>query len=73
MSYNLVFVTYIIGTLKQWSSRTIVFLVVFQFDNDYLTFRSQIEDLQSQVQSFVDTWFERSLSVSEQQREHIAC
>ena len=65
MAYNSVFAIYIIGIVKQLSFlKTVIFLVVFQFDNDYLTFRSQIEDLQSQVQSFVDTWFERSLSVS---------
>ncbi|CAH1798803.1 unnamed protein product, partial [Owenia fusiformis] len=33
------------------------------FDNDYLEFKNQIKGLQNQIQSFVDMWFEKSLSI----------
>lgn len=34
------------------------------FDNDYMEFRNSFETLQSNMQMFVDSWFEKSLSVS---------
>lgn len=37
---------------------------IFQFDSDYLEFRSQIETLRQMIQNFMDTWFSRSLTVS---------
>ena len=52
---------------KLWSSAvryTFMLSSTFQFDTDYLEFRSQFDSLQMQIQSFVDSWFERSLSVS---------
>ena len=36
----------------------------FQFDNDYLEFRNQIENLRAMLQNFMDTWFAKSLTVS---------
>ncbi|XP_077977872.1 dynein axonemal heavy chain 5-like isoform X2 [Glandiceps talaboti] len=33
-----------------------------EFDQDYIEFRSQIDSLQNQLQNFVDSWFDRSLS-----------
>ncbi|ELU05307.1 hypothetical protein CAPTEDRAFT_162628 [Capitella teleta] len=36
-----------------------------EFDTDYLEFRSQFDSLQMQIQSFVDSWFERSLSTEQ--------
>ena len=45
---------------------------VLQFDADYLEFRSQFDNLQAQIHSFVDSWFERQLTVSKSghRREH---
>ena len=37
------------------------------FDVDYAEFLTQFEGLQAQIQSFVDSWFERNLTVSRQQ------
>ena len=36
----------------------------FQFDNDYMEFRNQIENLRAMLQNFMDTWFAKSLTVS---------
>nr|XP_006825999.1 PREDICTED: dynein heavy chain 5, axonemal [Saccoglossus kowalevskii] len=33
-----------------------------EFDQDYMEFRSQIDSLQNQLQNFVDSWFEKTLS-----------
>ncbi|KAI8792083.1 dynein heavy chain 5, axonemal [Biomphalaria glabrata] len=33
-----------------------------EFDNDYVEFKTQIENLRSSIQSFVDAWFSKSLS-----------
>ena len=38
--------------------------LLLQFDGDYLEFRSQFDALQAQIQTFIDSWFEKSLSVS---------
>lgn len=40
----------------------IVFLL-FQFDTDYEEFKKSVEALKDQLQLFVDSWFEKSLSV----------
>ena len=37
---------------------------LFQFDQDYLEFRNQIDNLRNSIQTFMDSWFQRSLSVS---------
>ena len=34
-----------------------------EFDVDYAEFRSQFDTLQSQIQAFVDGWFEKNLTV----------
>ncbi len=34
------------------------------FDSDYIEFCRQFDNLKIQLQNFVDTWFERSLTVS---------
>lgn len=36
----------------------------FQFEKDYLEFKNQIEDLHQSMQELVDSWFEKSLTVS---------
>jgi hypothetical protein len=36
-----------------------------QFDTDYEEFKQSVEALKEQLQLFVDSWFEKSLSVSE--------
>ncbi|XP_053396215.1 dynein axonemal heavy chain 5-like isoform X3 [Mercenaria mercenaria] len=33
-----------------------------EFDNDYLEFRNQIENMRGMLQNFMDTWFQKSLS-----------
>ncbi|XP_052807224.1 dynein axonemal heavy chain 5-like isoform X2 [Mya arenaria] len=33
-----------------------------EFDNDYLDFRNQIENLRAMLQNFMDTWFQRPLT-----------
>ncbi|KAK3724620.1 hypothetical protein RRG08_041104 [Elysia crispata] len=33
-----------------------------EFDNDYIEFKSQVENLRNAIQSFMDSWFSRSLS-----------
>ena len=38
--------------------------IVLQFDQDYLEFRNQVDNLRNAIQSFMDSWFQRSLSVS---------
>ncbi len=35
-----------------------------EFDTDYIEFRNQFDNLSSQMANFVDSWFERNLSVS---------
>jgi len=35
-----------------------------QFDSDYEEFKQSIDGLKQQLQMFVDSWFERPLSVS---------
>ena len=37
---------------------------LFQFDQDYLEFRNQVDNLRNSIQTFMDSWFQRSLSVS---------
>ena len=37
--------------------------VMFQFDVDYLEFRNQFDGLRQQIQAFVDSWFEKQLTV----------
>ena len=34
------------------------------FDTDYLEFRNHFDNLRQNMQNFVDSWFEKSLSVS---------
>ena len=34
-----------------------------EFDVDYAEFRSQFDTLQSQIQAFIDGWFEKNLTV----------
>ena len=36
-----------------------------QFDADYEEFKQSVEALKEQLQLFVDSWFEKSLSVSQ--------
>ena len=36
----------------------------FQFDTDYEEFRLKIDSLKQQLQGFLDSWFDRSLTVS---------
>ena len=42
----------------------IKYIDFFQYDNDYMEFRNQIENLRMMLQNFMDTWFAKSLSVS---------
>lgn len=35
-----------------------------QFDQDYVDFRNQVENLHNAIQTFMDSWFQRSLPVS---------
>jgi len=35
------------------------------FDNDYVDFRTQIDSLQLSLQGFMDSWFTKNLSVSD--------
>ena len=46
------------------SSQTITFKLALQFDTDYEEFKQSVEALKEQLQLFVDSWFEKSLSVS---------
>lgn len=39
-------------------------LILFQFDQDYTEFKGQIESLQNALQNFLDSWFQKNLSVS---------
>lgn len=41
-----------------------VFFFKFQYDVDYIEFRSQIDALRANIQNFMDSWFSRSLTVS---------
>ena len=46
------------------ASQTITFKLALQFDTDYEEFKQSVEALKEQLQLFVDSWFEKSLSVS---------
>lgn len=39
-------------------------LLLFQFDKDYLEFKNQVTALYESLQEFVDSWFEKSVTVS---------
>lgn len=41
-----------------------IFWLELQFDTDYEEFKQSVEALKEQLQLFVDSWFEKSLSVS---------
>ena len=38
---------------------------LFQFETDYEEFKSQFDALQAQIQKFMDSWFEKNLTVSQ--------
>ena len=40
------------------------YFFLLQFDIDYEEFKQSIEGLKQQLQMFVDSWFEKPLSVS---------
>ena len=43
----------------------LILTLSLQFDTDYEEFKQSVEALKEQLQLFVDSWFEKSLSVSQ--------
>ena len=46
---------------------------LLQFDIDYEEFKQSIDGLKQQLQMFVDSWFEKPLSVSFKVSPHSSC
>lgn len=51
-------------TYTKSKSNDNIFQLALQFDADYEEFKQSVEALKEQLQLFVDSWFEKSLSVS---------
>ena len=52
-------------SLSDGTVTNVVFLcLTLQFDTDYVEFCSQFDNLRQQMQNFVDSWFDKDLTVS---------
>ena len=51
--------------IEWWNCDQFFFLcLTLQFDTDYVEFCSQFDNLRQQMQNFVDSWFDKDLTVS---------